>query len=133
MMRSHSLVVLLSCVFLFLCLDSIPSRGQTSSPQKLTLVQSAVCEDVKDGSPQDVAIAFPVSVGKVACFTAFDPVPRKTVIYHNWFRKDELNTKIRLVLQPRAGRLTAPSSFVKLTRGHGALKSLIRKDKCSVF
>jgi hypothetical protein len=100
MMRSYSLVVLLPCVLLFLYLDSIPSRGQTSSPQKLTLVQSAVCEDVKDGSPQDLAIAFPVSVGKVACFTAFDPVPRKTVIYHNWYRKDELNTKIRLVLQP---------------------------------
>jgi hypothetical protein len=99
-MRSNSLVIFLSCVLLFLCLDSMPSRGQTSPPQKLALVQSVVCEDVKDGSPQNVAIAFPVSVGKVACFTAFDPVPRKMVIYHNWFRKDELNTRIRLVLQP---------------------------------
>ena len=99
-MRSHFLIVLLSCGLLFLGLHSTPSAGQTSSPEKLTLVQSAVCEDVKDGSPQNLGIAFSVGVGKVACFTAFDPVPRKTVIYHNWFRKDELNTKIRLVLQP---------------------------------
>jgi Protein of unknown function (DUF2914) len=99
-MRSHSLIVLLSCLLLFLGLDPTPSRGQTSSPEKLTLVQGVVCEDVKDGSPQNVGIAFPVSVGKVTCFTDFDPVPRKTAIYQNWFRKDELNAKITLVLQP---------------------------------
>ena len=87
-------------MLLFLGLGTTPSKGQTSSPEDLTLVQGVVCEDVKDGSPQNEGIAFPVSVGKVSCFTAFDPVPQRTVIYHNWFRKDELNTKIRLVLQP---------------------------------
>jgi hypothetical protein len=99
-MRSYPLIVLFSCVLVFLGFDTTASRGQTSSPEKLTLSQGSVCEDVIDGSPQNMGIAFPVSVGKVACFTAFDSVPRKTVIYHNWFRKDELNTKIRLVLQP---------------------------------
>jgi hypothetical protein len=43
---------------------------------------------------------FSVSAGKVACYTAFDPVPRRTVVYHNWYRQDELNTTVRLVLQP---------------------------------
>ncbi len=100
MMRSHPLIAFFFCVFLFLCLHSSSSWCQTPSPEKLTLVQCSVCEEVKDGDPQNLGIAFSVSAGKVACFSAFDPVPRKTVIYHNWFRKGELNTKIRLVLQP---------------------------------
>jgi len=72
-------------------------EGQT---EKLTLVQDVVCEEIKDGVTINQGIAFPVGTGRVVCYTSFDPVPRKTVIYHNWYRKDELNTKIRLVLQP---------------------------------
>jgi hypothetical protein len=72
-------------------------EGQAENP---TLVQAVVCEDMKDGGPLNPGVVFPVGVGKVVCYTAFDPVPRKTAIYHNWYRKDELNSRIRLVLQP---------------------------------
>jgi hypothetical protein len=90
-------VVLLAALLLFFGVDRKPVYGQAEKP---TLVRAAVFEDVKDGSPQNQGVVFPVSAGKVACYTAFDPVPGRTVIYHNWYRKDELNTKIRLVLQP---------------------------------
>ena len=83
---------------LLLLLGAFPSpvQGREGTP---TLVQAVVCEEVRDGRPQNQGVVFPVSAGKVACYTAFDPVPKRTVIHHNWYRKDELNTKIRLVLQ----------------------------------
>ena len=89
--------ILFSALFLFLAADRNPAQGL---PDKPLLVQAVVCEDVRDGSCRNQGAVFSVTVGKVACYTAFDPVPSRTVIYHNWYRKDELNTRIRLVLQP---------------------------------
>jgi hypothetical protein len=96
-MRTRAVLALLTILFLSALFDPSLLKGQTEKP---TLGQAVVCEEMKDGGPLNQGIVFPVGVGKVVCYTAFDPVPRKTVIYHNWYRKDELNTKIRLVLQP---------------------------------
>ena len=70
-----------------------------ASPQ-LTLVSAAVCESVKELSPQYPAIVFSIATGKVSCFSFFDPVPQKTPIYHNWYYRDKLTTKIKLTLKP---------------------------------
>ncbi|MBW2108934.1 MAG: DUF2914 domain-containing protein [Deltaproteobacteria bacterium] len=59
-----------------------------------------MCEKIQDYVPQNPAIVFPVALEKVSCFTAFDPVPEKCVIYHNWFHRDTLSTRIKLSLQP---------------------------------
>lgn len=96
-MTSRVFLVLFSALILFLGFDRSPLRGE---PDTLTLVKASVSEDIKDGSPRNQGMVFPVAVGKVACYTAFDPVPRRTAVFHNWYRRDELNTRIRLVLQP---------------------------------
>jgi hypothetical protein len=96
-MRTRSFLALFTVLIVSALFDPGLLRGQT---EKLTLGQAVVCEDMKDGTPLNQGIVFPVGTGKVVCYTAFDPVPRKAVIFHNWYRKDELNTKIRLVLQP---------------------------------
>jgi hypothetical protein len=96
-MRTRGLLCLLTIMLLSALFDPRLLEGQT---EKLTLVQAVVCEEIKDGVTINQGIAFPSGTGRVVCYTAFDPVPQKTVIYHNWYRKDELNTKIRLVLQP---------------------------------
>ena len=70
-----------------------------ASPQ-LTLVSAAVCESVKELSPQHPAIVFSIAAGKVSCFSFFDPVLKKTYIYHNWYYRDKLTTKIKLTLKP---------------------------------
>lgn len=70
-----------------------------ASPQ-LTLVSAAVCESVKELSPQYPAIVFSIAAGKVSCFSFFDPVPKKTHIYHNWYYRDKLTTKNKLTLKP---------------------------------
>lgn len=96
-MRTRALLPLLIVFLLSALLDPGLLQGEKDTP---TLVRAFVCEDVKDGRPLHQAIVFPVGIGKVFCYTDFEAVPQRTIVYHNWYRKDELNTRIRLVLQP---------------------------------
>ena len=73
------------------------SRVETKTP---TLVQAVMCEDVQGQTPLNEAIAFSLKVGKVICFTAFDPVPKTDFIYHKWFFRDALHRDVRLTLKP---------------------------------
>jgi len=59
-----------------------------------------MCASLKEGSPCDPGAVFPVSQGKVLCFSSFDPVPRKTFIFHSWFHRDVLITRQKLTLNP---------------------------------
>ncbi|MFC1822649.1 DUF2914 domain-containing protein [Thermodesulfobacteriota bacterium] len=72
---------------------------KASKSEKLSLVQAVICEDVMESNPKNQAIVFSISLGKVICFTSFDPVPAKTVIYHNWFFKDKAKSKVKLTLK----------------------------------
>ena len=65
----------------------------------LFLGQAVMCEGIKEYAPVNKAVVFSLEIGKIYCFTSFDHVPQKTVIYHNWYRKDRLVTTIRLSLQ----------------------------------
>jgi len=67
--------------------------------KQLTLAEAAICEGIKDYIPQNPGIVFSTAIGKILCVSVFDPVPKKTVIYHNWYRKDELVTKTKLTLK----------------------------------
>ena len=73
---------------------------ETPPPARLTLVQSVVCEQVEGLAPKNPAVAFSLELGEVACFTAFDPVPEATVIYHQWYFRDQPSARIRLRLKP---------------------------------
>ena len=68
--------------------------------EKLTLVEAMMCEDIESGAPRNPTVVFSVVRDKAVCFTAFDPVPEKTVIYHNWFYRDKPSARIKLSLRP---------------------------------
>ena len=68
--------------------------------QALTLEKAAICEEIKGHAPQNQAVVFSITNGSVCCFTAFDPVPEKTFIYHNWFYRDNLAARVKLGLAP---------------------------------
>jgi hypothetical protein len=72
--------------------------------EKLTLKEAFMCEAVKNFSPVNPAVVFSISAKSICCFTAFDPVPEKTVVYHKWYRKDRLTTTQSLTLEPPAWR-----------------------------
>lgn len=80
---------------------AVPSAPASSSAQgKGNLVNAVMCEDVVNREPLNVAAVFSISGGKVSCFTLFDPVTERTAIYHNWYYRDELSTKIKLLVNP---------------------------------
>ncbi len=83
---------------------SLPQTNKNiSSPSgsdKLTLVHATMCERIREYSPKNTAIIFSIGIGKLSCFTSFDPVPKEMNIYHKWFHKDTLSTKKRLILKP---------------------------------
>jgi hypothetical protein len=72
----------------------------TAKPEELTLVKAAMCEGMQGQDTRNEAVVFPISIGKVFCFTSFDPVPKETFVYHNWYRKDRFSTRIRLAVKP---------------------------------
>jgi len=67
--------------------------------QALSLEKATMCEGIKDYAPVNQSVAFSLDIGKIYCFTAFDIVTSKTMIYHNWYRNDRLITSKRLTLK----------------------------------
>jgi hypothetical protein len=103
--------VICCCLILLACLLTAPggfsaeenAAGSTApgDGQKAPkLIQALVCENVVEGIPQEPAIVFSISRGKVSCYTFFDPVPANTFVTHNWYYRDEPSARIRLQLRP---------------------------------
>ena len=53
----------------------------TKASAKLTLVRAVMCETIQEYAPAHPAVVFSIDLGRVSCFTEFDPVPEKT--YHS--------------------------------------------------
>ncbi len=87
-----------------------PPAAIPEKPPVLTLVKAVMCEDLKDLEPKNETIIFSVAIGSATCFTAFDPVPEKTVVQHNWFKRDQPDATVKLTLKPPKW-----SSFSKMT------------------
>jgi len=67
---------------------------------KIALVRAMMCEDIQELIPQNPTTVFSIERRQAICFTSFDPVPEKTVIYHQWFHRDQTSAKIKLTLKP---------------------------------
>ena len=64
------------------------------------LLNAVMCEDVQEHQPLYAGVVFSIGIGKVYCYTLFDQVPERTHITHNWYNRDNLSTKIKLILHP---------------------------------
>ncbi len=67
---------------------------------KLTLVETRICESIRNYLPVNPAVVFSISLEEVFCFTAFDPVPEKSHIVHKWYKKDRPVFNAKLSLNP---------------------------------
>ena len=65
-----------------------------------TLVRSVICEGIESYAPFNPAVVFSITLGRISCFTDFDPVLEETYIYHKWYFRDRLTTRKRLTLKP---------------------------------
>jgi len=71
-----------------------------TSAGEIVLVQAVMCEDLQELIPQNPTTVFSIERRKAICFTSFDPVPQKTIIYHQWFHRDQTSARIKLTLKP---------------------------------
>ena len=76
------------------------SEKSDTTETNIVLVQAVMCEDIQGQTPQNETTVFSIERRKAICFTAFDPVPSQTVIYHRWFHRDRSITRIKLTLKP---------------------------------
>jgi len=79
--------------------DDLPS-GEHPQLLQPVLVQAVMCEAIERFKPVNNAVVFSISLGRVFCFTAFDPVHQETIVYHRWYRQDRLISNAKLVLNP---------------------------------
>ncbi|EMS78082.1 hypothetical protein DUF2914 [Desulfotignum phosphitoxidans DSM 13687] len=78
--------------------DQVPVMATVSEPP--VLVQAQMCEAIERFQPVNPAVVFSISLGRVYCFSAFDPVFEESIVYHRWYRQDRLISNARLVLNP---------------------------------
>jgi hypothetical protein len=98
-------LLLLAVILGFLCPSSAKSQSGDTAESKLSagqivLVQAVMCEDLLERIPQNSTTVFSIERRKAICFTSFDPVPEKTIIYHQWFHRDRTSAKMQLTLKP---------------------------------
>lgn len=105
-MHQRNLPLLLIAVILsFLLPDSVTAQsGNTgaskTSTGKILLVQAVMCEDMLDLVPRNPTTVFSIERRKAICFTSFDPVTEKMIVYHQWFHRDQNSAKMKLTLNP---------------------------------
>lgn len=102
--KLYLFIFILICCNLLLASQVLPQNNQdsllTRDSKEPVLDYAVMCEEIKDFTPKYRGVVFSIKIGKVSCFTSFDPVPKETFIYHKWFHKDKPSTKKRLTLQP---------------------------------
>jgi hypothetical protein len=85
--------------FLLFPLQPLKNISSAKAAQ-LELSQGLMCEDIVSNAPINPAVVFSITQRKAVCFSLFDEVPQKTIIYHNWYHRDVPSAKIRLTLNP---------------------------------
>ncbi len=81
-------------------LTAFPISAGSQSGKPVELVEAVLCEDIKDSVPLNATSVFSIERRTAICFTAFDPVPQKAVIYHHWYHRDVPSARIKLTLKP---------------------------------
>ena len=93
--------VVLGFLFPFPAMSQSGANGDSKpSSSKIVLVKAVMCEGLLERNPQNSTTVFSIERRKAICFTSFDPVPERTVIYHRWFHRDQTSAKIKLTLKP---------------------------------
>jgi hypothetical protein len=109
--------------------------GSDLTADELKLFEAIMCEDIYASAPRNPSIVFSIAKEKAVCFSSFDPVPTRTVIYHNWFHRDIPSAKIRLILKPPRWSIYSSIQLrrtdigpwrVEITKENGSVLGILR-------
>ena len=102
-----------------------------ANAEQLKLFEAVMCEEIYSDAPRNPTSVFSASKEKAVSFSIFDPVPQKTVIYHNWYHRDVPSARIKLQLEPP--RWSTYSSIQLRKTDIGPWRVEITDDKGHVF
>jgi hypothetical protein len=83
-------------VILLITILAFPAAGLAQSAGQLQVANAAVCRDVVNREPVDAGTTFPLSVGKLSCFTKVTGAEGSTKITHVWYLGDKDRFRIDL-------------------------------------
>ncbi len=91
------------CMNLVLFLSDSARAEQNAPPpvssEKLILEKALMCEGLEENSPRNQAVVFSAELGRIFCFSKFNPVPEDTFVFHNWYLRDKLHFSKKLALK----------------------------------
>ncbi|MFO7964139.1 MAG: DUF2914 domain-containing protein [Desulfobacterales bacterium] len=90
---------------------------EKKSASGLVLDTAVMCETVEGIAPVNRAVVFSLDIGEVYCFTSFTDIHRETVVYHKWYRCDQLSTSRRLTLKPPRWSTVSKLQFREADKG----------------
>lgn len=64
------------------------------------LSSAQICEDIVNGQPKYMSLVFSSSIKKIYCYSSFNNISKEGFIYHLWYFKDKLVSKVKLKLKP---------------------------------
>ena len=85
-------------VILLLTILAVPVAGLTQSAGQLQVATAAICRDVVNREPVDAGTTFPLSVGKLSCFTKITGVEGSGKITHVWYLGDNERSRVDLTV-----------------------------------
>ncbi len=88
-MKQIKIVLLLFFVFIY-----------SNSLFAYELDLACLCEKITESNPRFKSVVFSYSIKKIYCYTKFSKIEKESFIYHVWYFKDKLISKIKLKLKP---------------------------------
>jgi hypothetical protein len=73
-----------------------PLALNVAAAEGLSVEDAAICANVVDREPTDVGTSFPVSVGKLYCFTKIVGAQEPTEVSHVWYFGDDERARVTL-------------------------------------
>ena len=80
--------------------DALWSQEVSAPSAEPKLVKAVMCESIQKFAPINPAVVFSNDLGRVSCFTEFDPVVKQIVIHHKWYHKENLVSVKQFTVNP---------------------------------
>ncbi len=108
---------------------AVLSQEPTDPAVEPVLVKAVMCESIQKFAPVNEAVVFSITLGRVFCFSEFDPVPVQTVIYHKWYHKGNLVSVKQLTVNPPRWSLFSSMQLRDADKGPWQVDVLDDTDK----
>jgi hypothetical protein len=78
---------------------TLPTGSSAQEAIQLGVDVSAICEDVVGLEPTGTGVSFPVTVGRLCCFTRILGASEPTTITHVWYYGTEERARVELIIK----------------------------------